>query len=130
MPMPLAITRFNARVLNKGMVHLVGHLDIVELEHVGRRTGVVRRTPIMAFRHGDEVTVALTYGPRVQWLKNVEAAGGARMRFGDGWVLLGPPRRLSERDGLARMPRPQRIALRHIVHCHDFVAFPVRGGRT
>lgn len=125
MPMPLAITRFNARVLNKGMIHLVGHLDIVELEHVGRRTGTVRHTPIMAFRHGDEVTVALTYGPKVQWLKNVEAAGGARMRFGRDRVDLGAPRRLGAEEGLERMPQPQRAALQHVIRCRDFVAFPI-----
>jgi deazaflavin-dependent oxidoreductase (nitroreductase family) len=125
MPIPLSVTRFNARVLNKGMVHLVGHLDLVELEHVGRKTGQVRRTPIMAFRDGDEVTVALTYGPEVQWLKNITAAGGARMRFGREWLALGPPRRLSSDDGLARMPQPQRSALAHLIHCRDYVAFPV-----
>ncbi len=127
MPMPLAITRFNAAVLNKGMIHLVGHLDIVELEHTGRKTGTVRHTPIMAFRDGDEVTVALTYGPKVQWLKNVTAAGGARMRFGDTWVRLGAPVMLGAVEGLSRMPQPQRTLLRWPIGCDDFVVMPVVG---
>jgi len=128
MPLPLAITRFNRSVLNKGMVHLVGHLDLVELEHVGRSSGRVFRTPVMAFRAGDVVTVALTYGPGVQWLKNLDAAGGGRMRSGSGWVQLGPPHRLSAAEGLARMPQPQRSVLQHLVRCEDYVEFAVLDG--
>ncbi len=127
MPMPLAITRFNAAMLNKGMIHLVGHFDLVELEHVGRKTGRLRHTPMMAFRSGDQVTVALTYGPRVQWLSNVRAAGGARMRFGDTWVRLGAPVLLDTAEGLGRIPQPQRSMLRWPIRCRDFVALPVVG---
>ena len=39
----------------------------------------------MAFRDGPTVTIALTYGPDVDWLRNVRAAGGARMHVGSGW---------------------------------------------
>ncbi len=125
MPMPLAITRLNQRYLNTAMLHLVGHFSLVELEHVGRRSGQVRHTPLMAFRHGDEVTVALTYGPKVQWLRNVTAAGGAWMRFGSQWVRLGAPTRLDEASGLARIPQPQRTLLTGPIRCHDFVSMPV-----
>jgi len=127
MPLPRRITGFNARYLNRMMLRLVGHFSLVDLEHVGRRTGVVRHTPLMAFRHGDEVTIALSYGPQVQWLKNVTTAGGARMWIGGQWVRLGPPTRLGTAEGLTRMPQPQRTLLAWPIRCADFVTFAVLG---
>ncbi|MBK6874233.1 MAG: nitroreductase family deazaflavin-dependent oxidoreductase [Kineosporiaceae bacterium] len=76
MPIPLGITRINRRFLNPVTLKLVGLASLVDLEHVGRVSGRVLHTPLMAFRDGDEVTVALTYGSDVQWLKNVRAAVG------------------------------------------------------
>ncbi|MFN8081678.1 MAG: nitroreductase family deazaflavin-dependent oxidoreductase [Kineosporiaceae bacterium] len=125
MPMPLGITWFNRRFLNPVMLKLVGLASLVDLEHVGRVSGRVLHTPLMAFRDGDEVTVALTYGSEVQWLKNVRAAGGARMRFGRDVVQLGPPRVLDAETGLARVSQPQRSLLRWPIQCHEFVALPV-----
>lgn len=52
-------------------VHLVGHGSLAEVEHVGRRSGRTYRNPVNAFRDGDHVTFALTYGRRVDWLRNV-----------------------------------------------------------
>ena len=53
----------------------------------------------MAFRDGSTVTIALTYGPDVDWLRNVRAAGGARMHIGGQLVTLGAPATLSESEG-------------------------------
>ena len=71
------------------------------------------------------MTVALTYGPDVQWLKNVTAAGGCRLRLGGRLLTLGAPRRLEPAQGLARAPNPQRFVLRRAVRCRDFVELPV-----
>jgi deazaflavin-dependent oxidoreductase (nitroreductase family) len=50
------------------------------LTYRGRTTGRTYRTPINVFRRGDVMIVALTYGPEVQWVKNVRAAGGCQIR--------------------------------------------------
>jgi deazaflavin-dependent oxidoreductase (nitroreductase family) len=50
------------------------------LSHVGRRSGRVYRTPLNVFRRGDRLIIALTYGSDAQWVRNVLAAGGARIR--------------------------------------------------
>ncbi len=125
MPIPQRITSFNRRFLNPLTLHLAGHGSMVELEHVGRTSGRTFRTPLMAFREGDIVTVALTYGPDVQWLKNITAAGGCRMRLRGQWLSLGAPRRLDPAEGLARVPNPQRLLLRTVIRCRDYVALPV-----
>ncbi len=52
------------------------------------------------------VTVALTYGPRTDWLRNVRAAGGARMRLRGEVLTLGPPHAVPTAVGMARVPAP------------------------
>jgi len=127
-PVPHAVRRFNKQVTNPLLRHLVGHGWFVEIKHVGRRSGTTFRTPLMAFRDGSTVTIALTYGPDVDWLRNVRAAGGARMHVGAALVTLGPARTLTEAEGLRRMPVPVRQML-PVLGCHDFVDLPVLGER-
>jgi len=50
------------------------------LEHVGRRSGRTYRTPLTVFSTDDGVAILLTYGPDRDWLKNLIAAGGGRLR--------------------------------------------------
>ncbi len=125
MPLPRAVTTFNRDVLNKAMVHLAGHGWFVELEHVGRRSGRVFRVPIMAFDGGDHVTVALTYGPGVDWLANLRAAHSGRMHLRGELLTLGTPTFLEEAEGLRRMPQPPRAML-PVLGCHEYVEIPVR----
>lgn len=123
-PIPAAVARFNNVVTNRLTRHLVGHGPFAELEHVGRRSGREYRIPINAFRDGDVVTIALTYGPRTDWLRNVRAAGGARMLLGRELLTLGPPREVPTEVGLARMPGPARVLL-PVMDVDEFVELPV-----
>jgi deazaflavin-dependent oxidoreductase (nitroreductase family) len=53
------------------------------IEHTGRRSGTPRRTPVLAFGGaGGTLCVVLFYGPRTQWIRNVEAGGGRVVRAG------------------------------------------------
>ena len=124
MAIPQGVTRFNKAVGNKLLIHLAGHGPFVELEHVGRKSGRVYRIPVNAFRHGDQVTFALTYGSRVDWLRNVRAAKGCRIRMGRQWLTLGAPVDLASDIGLARMPAPARLILR-TAGVTEFVELPV-----
>lgn len=125
MPITKRITSFNKRFLNPLTIRLAGRGSIVDLEHVGRTSGRTFHTPLMAFRSGETVIIALTYGPEVQWLKNVTAAGGCRMRIGGEWLSLGAPRHLDPQAGLPQTPNPQRFLLRHVIKCRDFVQLPI-----
>ncbi len=70
------------------MRHLPG---FGELEHVGRRSGRTYATPLLAFRHGDRLTFAITYGRSSDWVLNVIATGGGTFRGSrDTWVLSEP----------------------------------------
>ena len=124
MPLPAALGRVNRHVTNRVTRLLVGHGDFAELEHVGRRSGRTYRIPINAFRDGDVVTIALTYGPRTDWLRNVRAAGGARMLLRGELLTLGAPREVPTATGMARMPAPARVVLPRI-GADRFVELPV-----
>jgi deazaflavin-dependent oxidoreductase (nitroreductase family) len=47
------------------------------VRHVGRRSGRAYETPVIAARHDDSFLIALPYGDRTDWLKNVLATGSA-----------------------------------------------------
>lgn len=129
MPAPLSVTPYVKRFANPVLVNLAGHGWFVELEHLGRKSGTAHRTPLMAFRDGDTITIALTYGPGVQWLKNVRASGRARMHWRDKMLHLGPPQDLATEDGLARMPQPVRSVLDVTGLATDFVELPITSER-
>jgi deazaflavin-dependent oxidoreductase (nitroreductase family) len=47
------------------------------VRHVGRRSGRTYETPVIAARHDDHFLIALPYGKRTDWLKNVLDKGSA-----------------------------------------------------
>ena len=47
------------------------------VRHVGRRSGRTYETPVVAVERDDGFLIALPYGERTDWLKNVVAAGTA-----------------------------------------------------
>jgi deazaflavin-dependent oxidoreductase (nitroreductase family) len=97
MALPHWLTRVNLVVTNRIIGPFAGWLPwFGVVEHVGRRSGTVRRTPLNVFRRGDRYVFALTYGPDVQWVANVLAAGECRMRTGGRWIRLAEPRRFRD----------------------------------
>ena len=49
------------------------------VHHVGRRSGAAYETPVEAVRTPDGFAIALPYGPRADWARNVLAAGAATL---------------------------------------------------
>jgi deazaflavin-dependent oxidoreductase (nitroreductase family) len=47
------------------------------VRHVGRRSGRSYETPVVAVEHDDSFLIALPYGERTDWMKNVLARGTA-----------------------------------------------------
>jgi deazaflavin-dependent oxidoreductase (nitroreductase family) len=85
MEFPQGIARFNRYVTNPIQRMWAGWLPpFAIVEHVGRKSGKQFRTPVNAFYTTVDgkpgVVIALTYGPNRDWLKNLKAAGGGRMR--------------------------------------------------
>ncbi len=47
------------------------------VRHIGRTTGTAYETPVVAVEHDDGFLIALPYGGRTDWVKNVCASGRA-----------------------------------------------------
>ena len=51
------------------------------IEHRGRRSGKVYRTPVVVRPTGDGFIVPMPWGERTDWYRNVRAAGGCVLRW-------------------------------------------------
>src|SRR6185369_1182244 len=80
------------------------------LVYRGRTSGRAYRTPMNVFRRGDTYVLALTYGPDVQWVKNVIAAGGCELVTRGRTLRLTAPRLFTD-PGRRLMPAPVRVLL-------------------
>jgi deazaflavin-dependent oxidoreductase (nitroreductase family) len=114
MPLPHWLTRVNLVATNRLTTPLAPWLPwFCLLEHVGRRSGEVRHTPLNVFRRGERYVFALTYGPDVEWVANVLATSECRIKTRGRWVRLVEPRRFTD-PSRRRVPWIVRIVLRLI----------------
>jgi deazaflavin-dependent oxidoreductase (nitroreductase family) len=98
----------------------VGPFTIVR--HRGRRSGKVFETPIIVAPLGGDFVVELTYGDRVQWYRNVVAAGGCELVRGGRTTRIVAVEPLDADVGRAAYPPPQRAVLR-LLDRHEFRRF-------
>lgn len=72
------IARFNKYVTNPIQRLWAPHLrHMAVIEHRGRTSGRIYKTPVMAFVEDADLVVVLNYGATADWVRNVEAAGSA-----------------------------------------------------
>lgn len=125
MPFPRVLSRHTRGCINRVTLRFAGHVAFADLEHIGRRSGTVRHTPLRAFRTDDKVMIGLNFGRESDWLKNIQAAGRCRMRLGDEQLELGAPRIVPVKQGVEGMPWLFGVVLRYVVHTADCVELPV-----
>jgi deazaflavin-dependent oxidoreductase (nitroreductase family) len=127
MPIPMAAARLNRRVTNPILSWLAARRPpLAVVFHRGRRSGQDYRTPVLAFLAGGEIVIALTYGPEVDWLRNVLAAGGCRLVYGGRVMTLVQPRLVTLAAPPASVPAPVRLALRLLRVDHYLLLTPDR----
>ncbi len=95
------------------------------IPHVGRRSGKPYEAPIMVEPSGDRFVIALTYGPEVDWYRNVLAAGGATLTWHGTDYALGRPEPLPAQAALPLYSRVQSPILR-LLGTQHFVSMRVR----
>lgn len=114
--LPHWLARLNLRFSNVFMRPIAARLPwFGVVEHVGRSSGTVRKTALMAFhRRPDRWVIALTYGTDAQWLRNVVAAGGGRLLSRGRWVDVMEPRQFRDasRSSVPLLVRPMLAFLR------------------
>jgi hypothetical protein len=97
--------RWNPLVVRLG---LVGGASSrwASIEHVGRTSGRVYRTPVYPHLVGDRVYIPLPYGVDVNWASNVRSAGHCRLQLRGTTYELDEPAVLTARD---RVDLPARL---------------------
>ena len=105
MPLPRWLAHVNKRVFNP-IEERRGSRPV--LVHTGRSSGRTYRTPLDAHRLPDGFLFIPMYGPRTDWVKNVLAAGGARLRIDGSEVELEAPRLVRKDDIWSQLPTATR----------------------
>jgi len=77
-----AIRRFSKRFGRPIELRTAGEpgASAAVIRHVGRRSGAPYATPIGVYPMDDDFLVYLPYGPDVDWLRNIRAAGTAELK--------------------------------------------------
>lgn len=112
MPLPAALGRFNRRITNPFVRSFAGRVPGFGIVvHQGRSSGRTYRTPVNAFARPDGgFTLALTYGPDSQWVRNVVARGGCTLETSGRRVQLINPRVVQD-PSRRPVPAPVRLVL-------------------
>jgi deazaflavin-dependent oxidoreductase (nitroreductase family) len=92
--------------------------------HRGRKSGHVFRTPLWAFRRGDEYVIALTYGSTADWVRNVLAAGGCELESRRRRYELGSPQVYRD-ENATDMPRLIRFMFGRVLKAPEFLRLDI-----
>ncbi|MDQ2904920.1 MAG: nitroreductase family deazaflavin-dependent oxidoreductase [Chloroflexota bacterium] len=98
------------------------------MRHVGRRSGKPYETTIMVWPLGEGFVIALTYGPEVDWYRNVLAAEGCTVFWHRRVYTLGKPEPIDAKTALPAFPAFFRLILRgrvqHFIWMKSSIAEP------
>jgi deazaflavin-dependent oxidoreductase (nitroreductase family) len=113
MRVPRAVAKFNRRVTNPAARSITPWLPYQgTLEHVGRKSGVRYRTPLLVFPTPDGFVVLIGYGLHSDWVKNVLAGGQAVLHRRGRSIALVNPRLVSKAEGAATVSGPSGMFYR------------------
>jgi deazaflavin-dependent oxidoreductase (nitroreductase family) len=116
------VRQFNKRVLNR-LTRRFANISVgpvALIYHVGRRSGKSYETPIFALLIDGGFILALTYGPNVDWYRNVLAAGYCTLRWHGKEYAIAKIEPVNTETGLARFGFPYSPILR-LLGTQDFV---------
>ncbi len=82
------------------------------IRHVGRRSGKQYETPIIVAPAADGFVIELTYGPDVDWYKNVLAAGGCTVIWHGNDYVINKIESIDTNIGRAAFSLPARLIFR------------------
>ncbi|MHA7984776.1 PNPOx family protein [Rathayibacter sp. CAU 1779] len=89
------------------------------VRHVGRTSGATYETPVILARRADGFVAELTYGPQVNWYRNIVAAGHCDILYQGVEHHIDRIEPLSTEEGLSAFGNPRAIVLR-LLRRHEF----------
>ena len=112
----LFIRQFNKRIFNRFSLLLSGYryspFSWSIIQHVGRKTGNLYATPIVAVAESGSIFIPLPYGEDVDWVQNILSKGSCKIKTGGEWYLATNPQIISLEEALFRFPTLLQVALR------------------
>jgi deazaflavin-dependent oxidoreductase (nitroreductase family) len=88
------------------------------IQHVGQRSGKQYETPVILGTAKDGFVAELTYGPNVDWFKNVQAAGRCTVISHGKQYEINKIEPLDAEVGRAAFPAPAQVILRLLNRNH------------
>ncbi len=119
---PNRIRIFNKYVTNRILRGFASfsHGPFAIIRHVGRRSGKPYETVIMVWPMGEGFVIALTYGPKVDWYRNILAAGGCTVFWHRRVYAVGKPEPVDVKTALPAFSPLHQFILR-LIGIQDFV---------
>lgn len=113
---------FNKRYLNRLTLKIARtkHGPFAIVQHKGRRSGKSYETPIIVRRVPEGVVFALTYGPGVDWYRNILASGKCTLILHGSKLKLDSPQTISAQEGINSFPFPFNVILKAVKKEHFF----------
>jgi deazaflavin-dependent oxidoreductase (nitroreductase family) len=108
------VRRFNRAVTNPLVLRSAGSpgASASVIRHVGRRSGLTYQTPVGPSIVGEAIVIALPYGRRADWVRNVVASGAAMLIHEGRIVSLRDPELVSTGQVMAELPSSEQRTLR------------------
>jgi deazaflavin-dependent oxidoreductase (nitroreductase family) len=106
----------NKRIFNPVILKFAGssHSPISIIQHVGRRSGIPYKTPVIMGPFIDRFVFALPYGSKVDWYRNVLAAGRGTVIWHGREYPVEKPEPLVGETGWPALPLVLRLIVRII----------------
>lgn len=89
--------------------------------HVGRHSGKSYETVIWVWPTREGFVIALTYGPEVDWYRNMLVAGGGTVFWHRRLYAVGKPEPIDAETALPAFPAPFRLIFRTFGRQEEFV---------
>ena len=105
----------------------IGPFSIVH--HIGRRSKKQYETPLVVGHIADGFVAELTYGPNVDWYKNVLAAGGCTLVWHGKEYLIDKIEPLDIKTGRASFPLPAQLIL-YLTNRQHYVKMSSQNSQT
>ena len=105
-----AVRYFNKYILNHFTLLFAGSRvgPFSKLIHKGRKSGRVYKTPVVATYVDDKIIIPLTYGDRVDWLRNILATEQCEIFYRRSRLVAVNPEVISSSEAFTILPEKRR----------------------
>jgi deazaflavin-dependent oxidoreductase (nitroreductase family) len=126
--LPDRLRIFNKHVTNRVLRRFVysGRGPFAIIHHAGRRSGKTYKTVIWVWPTSEGFVIALTYGRKVDWYRNMLAAGGGSVFWHNRLYEVSKPELIDAAVALLAFPQLFKMLFRLFGKDEEFVLLKVK----